>query len=108
MANRKARELSGGQQKLLDLVRAAARRPRLFILDEVTAGVHPDLIPTVMEVISDCAQLGAAVLLVTHEMEIARRYCSRLLALHNGQIIADGRPDEVLAHERVVEAYLGS
>ena len=91
----------------MDLARAAATHPRLFLLDEVTAGIHPDLIPVVMDIVFSCVGNGTAALLVTHEMGIARNYCTRLLALHNGQVVADGQPDEVLAHERVVEAYLG-
>jgi branched-chain amino acid transport system ATP-binding protein len=107
-ARRRARELSVGQQKLLDLARVALTKPRLFLLDEVTAGVHPDLVPVVLDVVKRSVGSEAAALLVTHEMGIARTYCDRVLALDNGTIVADGKPEDVFADQRVVEAYIGA
>jgi branched-chain amino acid transport system ATP-binding protein len=103
-----AGSLSVGQQKLLDLARALVMQPKMLLLDEVTAGVHPRLFPVVLDVVGQCTARGGAVLLVTHELNVARDACTRLLGLHNGRIIADGRPDEVLGHDSVVEAYLGT
>lgn len=106
-ANVPAGLLSVGQQKLLDLTRALLLKPRLLLLDEVTAGVHPDLIPDILTASQRCVQGGGSIILVTHELDIARHNCTRLLGLHNGRIIADGQPEDVLANELVAEAYLG-
>jgi branched-chain amino acid transport system ATP-binding protein len=103
-----AGSLSVGQQKLLDLARALVMEPKVLLLDEVTAGVHPRLFPIVLDVVGQCTARGGAVLLVTHELNVAREACTRLLGLHNGRVIADGKPDEVLGHDSVIEAYLGT
>jgi ABC-type branched-subunit amino acid transport system ATPase component len=107
-ADVKAGQLSVGQQKLLDLCRAVAMKPRILLLDEVTAGVHPSLVPTVLDLVSTCVGPEGAALLVTHELDVARTSCTRLLALHNGEVVAEGAPEHVLRDQRVVEAYLGA
>ncbi|MCC5810431.1 MAG: ABC transporter ATP-binding protein [Ectothiorhodospiraceae bacterium] len=97
-----------GARKLLDIAMAMIGKPRMLLLDEPTSGVSVDekypLMDTVMDVVQ---QQNLTVLFVEHDMEIVRRYVSRILAFAHGEIIGDGTPDEVMNDERVQEQITG-
>ncbi|WP_019994472.1 ABC transporter ATP-binding protein [Aureimonas ureilytica] len=107
LADRPARVLSGGQRKLLELARALMTEPRVLLLDEPAAGVNPALLDFIIERIAEINAQGIAVLLIEHNMDMVRRLCPSVLVMASGRPLAAGRPDEVMADPRVVEAYLG-
>ena len=101
--------LSGGQRKLLDLVRALMAEPRLLLLDEPMAGVSPALRGQLLEQILALRERdGVTLLIVEHDLDFVMRASDRVVVMNDGRVIADGTPDEVRADERVVDAYLGA
>ncbi len=102
-----ARELSTGQRKRLELARAMATRPRLLLLDEVTAGVDQRTIPTLIQLIGRLRDQGLTLVVIEHNMRVIMSIADRIIALHLGEVIADGPPSEVVKNRRLIEAYLG-
>jgi len=101
--------LSGGQRKLLDLVRALQTRPRLLLLDEPMAGVSPTLrVELLRHILELRARDGITLLIVEHDLDFVMNASDRVVVLNNGRVIAEGTPDEVRGDERVVDAYLGT
>ncbi|CAN5245426.1 ABC transporter ATP-binding protein [soil metagenome] len=101
-------ELSTGQRKRLELARAMATRPRLLLLDEVTAGVDQASIPGLVDLIGRVREQGVTLMVIEHNMKVIMSLADRIVALHLGRKIADGPPNEVVRDDAVVEAYLGS
>ena len=100
-------ELSGGQQKLLELARVMMLQPRLILLDEPFAGVNPTLCRLITDQIIEMKAAGTSFLLVSHDLTSIYRLSDRIYVLNQGQVIAEGGVDEVRNNPRVVEAYLG-
>ncbi len=108
-ANALAGTLSGGQRKLLDLVRALMVEPRILLLDEPMAGVSPTLRVELLEhILALRDRDGVTLLIVEHDLDFVMRASDRVIVMNDGQVIAQGAPDEVRADERVVDAYLGA
>ncbi len=108
LAHEQAGNLSGGQQKLLEFARALMLHPRLVLLDEPFAGVHPMLKERMLERIAELHGQGLDFVVVSHDLPTILGISSLLVVLANGDMIADGTPDVVRHQEAVVEAYLGA
>ncbi len=102
-----AKNLSGGQQKLLELGRALMLDPVILFLDEPFAGVHPNLRGEIIERILELNASGRAFVVVDHDMEAIQRLAGRLVVMARGQLIADGPPDRVREDQAVLAAYVG-
>ncbi|GAA2797364.1 amino acid ABC transporter ATP-binding protein [Saccharopolyspora taberi] len=97
------RQLSGGQQQRVAIARALALRPKLVLFDEPTSALDPELVDEVLDVIRGLARDGTTMIVVTHEIGLAREIADNVVFLDAGRIVEQGPPDQVLdhpAHER--------
>src|SRR6202140_1465233 len=100
--------LAHGDQRKLEVALMMALEPKVFMFDEPTAGMSIDEVPVVLDLIAKLKQdTSKILLLVEHKMDVVRSLADRIIVLHNGQLVADGKPAEVIASPIVQEAYLG-
>jgi branched-chain amino acid transport system ATP-binding protein len=102
-----ASELSGGQQKLLEFVRALMTEPTVVLMDEPFAGVHPSLKELMRTRIAEVNARGTSFVIVSHEIPDLTRLCREVICMSQGTVIAHGTPGEVTSDRDVVRAYLG-
>jgi polar amino acid transport system ATP-binding protein len=88
--------LSGGQQQRVAIARAFAGRPRALLLDEVTSALDPELVGEVLEAVRDLKREGVTMLIATHEMSFAREVADQVAFLHEGRIVEQGPPSQIL------------
>ena len=100
--------LGGPDRKRLELAKALAMRPKLLLLDEVMAGLNHVEIEEVISVIKKVRDQGISILVIEHVMKAIQSLSDRLLVLHHGEKIAEGKPKDVLSNDRVIAAYLGT
>jgi len=99
--------LSGGERRRVEIARALAARPRFVLLDEPFAGVDPISVLDIQRIIRHLAARGLGVLITDHNVRETLGICQRAYILNNGEMIAAGTPDEILANQQVREVYLG-
>ncbi len=107
LADERAANLSGGQAKLLEFGRIMMLDPKLVLLDEPFAGVHPNLKRLMHDTIRAWNGAGLTIILISHDMGSIFGLCRRVVALRNGEVIADVASEAVRNHPLVLEAYLG-
>jgi len=100
--------LSGGQRKLLEMARALMVQPRLVMLDEPMAGVNPALKQSLNDHIRGLRDEGMTVLFVEHDMDMVHDVSDWVIVMAEGQVIAEGTPDDIAANPAVIDAYLGA
>ncbi len=103
-----AAALPHGDQRKLEVAILLALEPDVFMFDEPTAGMSVDEVPVVLGLIEEIKRMGSkTILLVEHKMDVVRSLADRIVVLHQGALVADGEPAEVIASPVVQEAYLG-
>jgi polar amino acid transport system ATP-binding protein len=100
--------LSGGQQQRVAIVRALAMKPRVMLLDEITAALDPELVGDVLEIVRELAHGGLTMLLATHEMGFAKEVASQVCFLDNGSILERGSAEQIFEepHEERTQQFL--
>jgi branched-chain amino acid transport system ATP-binding protein len=106
LADRYAGDLSGGQRRLVEIMRALMTQPEVLLLDEPMAGVHPRLAHQIgMRLVSLC-ESGMTVVMVEHELSIMDEFCDPVIVMAEGRVLAEGTMETLRTREEVVEAYL--
>jgi branched-chain amino acid transport system ATP-binding protein len=105
--NELAKNLSYGQQKLLEIARALVNDPELLLLDEPAAGVNLTMLKKIKGLINKLKEQGKTILLVEHNMEFVMEMCDKVVVLDHGEEIAVGTPKQIQKNKKVLEAYLG-
>ncbi len=105
-ANDYAGELSGGQRRLVEIMRALMAEPDLLLLDEPMAGVHPELARRIGHALAALCQQGLTILMVEHELAIMDEFCDPVIVMAEGQVLAEGTMAQLRDRREVVEAYL--
>ncbi|MCY4416531.1 MAG: ATP-binding cassette domain-containing protein [Chloroflexi bacterium] len=103
-----AQELSYGQRKLLEIGRALAMNVQTYLLDEPFAGLFPQMLERVKDIMKQMREDGSTIVFVSHNMEIVRELSDRIIVLDSGALLAAGDVEPVLNSEEVIEAYLGA
>ena len=97
-ANKVPAQLSGGQQQRVAIARSLAMHPKAMLFDEPTSALDPEMINEVLDVMVDLARQGMTMIVVTHEMNFARRVADRVVFMADGAIVEEGAPDAFFDH----------
>lgn len=109
VADKKAGELSYGQQKLVDIAMAFMSEPDLVLLDEPCAGVNPSLVGGISTLLKDLNKTRkGSFVVIEHNMDFVMDLCHRIMVMVEGKVMAIGTPDEIRANKQVLDAYLGN
>ena len=104
----RAGDLSFGQQKLLELAMALMNEPKMLLLDDPTAGINPTLINGIIDrLIKVNQEFGITLLVIEHNMRVIMSLAQHIFCLAHGQLIANGKPEQIKKDQRVIDAYLG-
>jgi len=107
-ADEKAGSLSGGQMRLLEIVRAIACDADLYLLDEPTAGVSPRMKDEVQELLLKLHEMNKTVLVIEHDLGFIQKICERIIVLDQGRVVLDGTPEKVRNDPMLQELYFGA
>ncbi len=103
-AKQKPHQLSGGQQQRVAIARALAMEPKAMLFDEPTSALDPEMIKEVLDVMLSLAQSGMTMLVVTHEMGFAKAAADRVVFMADGEIVEEGKPEEMFSHPKTRRA----
>ena len=95
--------LSGGQQQRVAIARSLAMNPEILLCDEITSALDPELVGEVLRVVESLAEEGMTMILVTHEMEFARKVSSRVVFMHQGKVHETGTPEDIFSSPQTPE-----
>jgi neutral amino acid transport system ATP-binding protein len=104
--NELAGNLSGGQKRLLEIMRALMARPRMMLLDEPFAGVNPTLAREIEQYLLVLRDEGLSMIMVEHELAVVERLCDPVIVMAQGKVISEGSMSDVAARQEVLDAYL--
>ena len=107
LANTSARSLGTPGRKRLEIARAVATEPKVLLLDEAMAGLTAREVQLAIDLVRDIHRSGVTLVIVEHVMEVIMTLAQRVLVFNQGHVIAHGKPQEIVADEAVIEAYLG-
>jgi branched-chain amino acid transport system ATP-binding protein len=107
MSDRRAADLTLVNQKRLEVARALATQPELLLLDEVMAGLNPAEVAEAMELVRKIRNKGITVIMIEHVMKAIMAICDRVIVLHHGEKLAEGKPEDITRNKSVIEVYLG-
>ena len=108
IADQPVKDLSGGQQRMVEIVRTLATEPPLLLLDEPVVGLSPPMRDRMMEIIRRLAgEEGIGIILIEHIIDLVMSGSDVIVVLSSGEVIAEGTPDEIRQNREVLEAYLG-
>ena len=108
IADTPVKDLSGGQQRMVEIVRTLATEPPLLLLDEPVVGLSPPMRDRMMEIIRRLAgEEGIGIILIEHIIDLVMSGSDVIVVLSSGEVIAEGTPDEIRQNREVLEAYLG-
>ncbi|WP_275097386.1 LPS export ABC transporter ATP-binding protein [Sedimenticola hydrogenitrophicus] len=107
LRNNQAMSLSGGERRRLEIARSLAMEPRFILLDEPFAGIDPISVKDIQNIIRTLASRGIGVLITDHNVRETLGICQRAYIISEGQVLAEGEPEHILAHDEVRSVYLG-
>ncbi|MEM2904556.1 MAG: ABC transporter ATP-binding protein [Candidatus Bathyarchaeia archaeon] len=108
LASAPASDISGGQMKLLEIGRALMSEPKMLLLDEPAAGVNPTMARRIFERITHLREkLGLTFFIIEHRIDVLSEHADKICVMHEGQIIAEGPPEDVVKDPHVISVYLG-
>jgi polar amino acid transport system ATP-binding protein len=93
-------QLSGGQQQRVAIARSLAMHPKVMLFDEPTSALDPEMVAEVLQVMLDLTRRGMTMIIVTHEIQFANKAADRILFMENGEIVEQGRPEELVSNPR--------
>ena len=108
LADQMVLNLPYGAQRRVEMARALATEPKILFLDEPTAGMNPEELVQIMEIVRKVhSELGLAILLIEHRIKFVMELCHRIQTVNFGELIAEGTPEEIQNNQQVIDAYLG-
>jgi branched-chain amino acid transport system ATP-binding protein len=98
--------MSGGQKRLIEIMRALMLKPRVLLLDEPMSGVHPSIVEEIQQYLQELRMEGLTILMVEHELHLVERLCDSVVVMAQGKVIGSGTMATLRQQKEIVDAYL--